>query len=70
MPDPYRGETVKAFVSWKQGARCSTAELVEFCKQNMAAYKYPREIEVIDELPKTNTGKILRRSLREYEANR
>lgn len=65
VPDPYRGETVKAFVSLKQGTRCSAAEIIEFCKQNMAAYKYPREVEIVDELPKTNTGKILRRTLRE-----
>lgn len=65
VPDPYRGETVKAFVSLKQNARRTPAELIEFCKQNMAAYKYPRELEIVDQLPKTSTGKVLRRSLRE-----
>ncbi|MGA5537987.1 class I adenylate-forming enzyme family protein [Mycolicibacterium nivoides] len=65
VPDPYRGETVKAFVSLKPAARCSPADLIEYCKQNMAAYKYPREIEIVDQLPKTSTGKILRRSLRD-----
>ncbi|OBJ08834.1 AMP-binding protein [Mycobacterium sp. 1465703.0] len=70
MPDPYRGETVKAFVSLKQGACCSPSELIEFCKKNMAAYKYPRELEIVDQLPKTSTGKILRRTLRESAQNR
>ncbi|MFB6675050.1 class I adenylate-forming enzyme family protein [Streptomyces sp. NPDC056390] len=65
VPDSYRGETVKAFVSLKPGADTTPEELVEYCKAQMAAYKYPRSIEVIDELPKTATGKILRRELRD-----
>jgi long-chain acyl-CoA synthetase len=64
VPDEYRGETVKAFVSLHAGASASTDELIAHCKQRMAAYKYPRQIEIIDELPKTVTGKILRRELR------
>ena len=39
-------------------------EIMEFCKQRMAAYKYPRQVEFVDELPKTATGKFLRRALR------
>lgn len=66
VPDEYRGETVKAFVSLKADAEAATPEeLIEYCKSQMAAYKYPRTIEVIDELPKTTTGKILRRELRD-----
>jgi long-chain acyl-CoA synthetase len=65
VPDEYRGETVKAFVSLRQGAAAGAAELIAFCKERMAAYKYPRQVEVMDELPKTATGKILRRELRE-----
>ncbi|GAB2918396.1 hypothetical protein GCM10027047_14930 [Rhodococcus aerolatus] len=64
VPDPYRGETVKAFVSFKPGRAVPTDELVAHCKERMAAYKYPRQVEVVDELPKTVTGKILRRELR------
>ena len=64
VPDDYRGETVKAFVSLRQGQSASADELVSFCRQRMAAYKYPREIAFLDELPKTLTGKILRRELR------
>ncbi len=64
VPDDYRGETVKAFVSFKPGLTATPAELVAHCKERMAAYKYPREVVVVDELPKTVTGKILRRELR------
>ncbi len=68
VPDEYRGETVKAYVSLKPGASADEAELIEFCKATMAAYKYPRSIEFVDELPKTTTGKILRRELRDRNA--
>jgi long-chain acyl-CoA synthetase len=64
VPDAYRGETVKAFVSLRPGAVTTPAELIAYCKDNMAAYKYPRSVELIDELPKTATGKVLRRELR------
>jgi long-chain acyl-CoA synthetase len=64
VPDEYRGETVKAFVSLHRGESVAEAELIEYCRGQMAAYKYPRSIEFIDELPKTTTGKILRRELR------
>ncbi|MFJ9388943.1 class I adenylate-forming enzyme family protein [Nocardioides sp. NPDC101246] len=64
VPDEYRGESVKAYVSLQPGAEVTAEELIEHAKQNMAAYKYPRSIEIIGELPKTVTGKILRRELR------
>jgi long-chain acyl-CoA synthetase len=64
VPDEYRGETVKAFVSVRPGVDVTEQELIDYCKANMAAYKYPRSIDFIDELPKTTTGKILRRELR------
>ena len=63
--DARRGETVKAFVSLKPGASVTPEELIAHCKERMAAYKYPRSVELIDELPKTVTGKILRRELRD-----
>ena len=63
-PDPYRGETVVAFVSLRPGATVQPGELAEFCRQRMAAYKYPRRVEVVDEVPKTPSGKMLRRELR------
>src|SRR5215211_194199 len=67
IPDEYRGETVKAFISLKEGETVDPDELMAFCKERMAAYKYPRRVEVLDELPKTVTGKILRRELRQRE---
>ena len=64
VPDPYRGETVKAYVSLKPGRAVTPAELVAYGRQKLAAYKYPREVEILAELPKTVTGKLLRRELR------
>jgi long-chain acyl-CoA synthetase len=64
VPDAYRGESVKAYVSLRPGAGADAAQLVAYCKERLAAYKYPREIEVLGDLPKTATGKILRRELR------
>jgi long-chain acyl-CoA synthetase len=64
VPDQYRGETVKAYVSLRAGAEVSSEELIDFCKGNLADYKYPRTIEILDELPKTATGKLLRRELK------
>lgn len=64
MADPYRGETVKAVISLKPGHNVTSEALTDYCKQRLAAYKYPRVIEIVDELPKTVTGKILRRLLR------
>lgn len=64
VPDAYRGETVKAVLSLKAGADVTTAEIIQHCRERMAAYKVPRVVEFIPELPKTVTGKILRRELR------
>ncbi|OXM73346.1 MULTISPECIES: class I adenylate-forming enzyme family protein [Amycolatopsis] len=64
VPDEYRGETVKAFVSLRPGFSVTAEELVTFCRERMAAYKYPRQVEFREELPKTVTGKLLRRALR------
>ncbi|GAA2077454.1 AMP-binding protein [Aeromicrobium tamlense] len=60
----YRGETVKAYVALHSGAEATPDELIAFCRERMAAYKYPREVEVLDRLPQSVTGKILRRELR------
>ncbi len=70
VPDEYRGETVKAFVSLKPGESVNEDSLIAFCKERMAAYKYPRQIEFVEELPKTASGKILRRELRDKEVSR
>jgi long-chain acyl-CoA synthetase len=62
--DAYRGETIKAFVSLKAGMQATPEDIIEFCKDRMAAYKRPRVVELVDELPKTASGKIMRRELR------
>ena len=67
IPDPYRGETVKAFVVLKPDAKATTQEIREFCKENLAPYKVPTKVEFIEELPKTQVGKVLRRVLVERE---
>ncbi|MEU6402696.1 AMP-binding protein [Streptomyces sp. NPDC046985] len=63
-PDGYRGETVKAYVSLRPGADADPAELAAHCAERLAAYKYPRQVEILPDLPKTASGKILRRELR------
>ena len=67
IPDEYRGETVMAFVAIREDYqdKITAADLISFCKEKMAAFKYPRKLEIIDEIPKTLTGKFLRRQLRE-----
>jgi long-chain acyl-CoA synthetase len=69
VPDAYRGETVKAYVALKTGEEKSVKpeDIISFCKERLAAYKYPREVEIVSEIPKTPTGKILRRMLRQKE---
>ncbi|HYZ54583.1 MAG TPA: AMP-binding protein [Streptosporangiaceae bacterium] len=64
VPDEYRGETVMAYVSLRPGKSVTAEELIAFCKERMAAYKYPRQVEFLTEIPKTVTGKLLRRELR------
>ena len=70
VPDAYRGETVKAFVVLKEEAKGQVTEqdILAFAKEKMAAYKAPKIVEFIDELPKNLTGKVLRRILRERDA--
>jgi long-chain acyl-CoA synthetase len=69
VPDSYRGETVKAFVALKEDMKGTVTpeEIISFCKARMAAYKYPRHVEIVPEVPKTLTGKFLRRMLRGKE---
>jgi DNA-binding GntR family transcriptional regulator len=63
ISDPYRGETIKAVISLKPGHDASEGEIKAFARERMAAYKYPRVVEIIDDLPKTTSGKIMRRLL-------
>ena len=64
VPDPKMGEEVRAVVAVKPGQSVTAAELIEFVKARLAAYKYPRTVEFVDSLPKNATGKILKKELR------
>ncbi|NLA05714.1 MAG: long-chain fatty acid--CoA ligase, partial [Firmicutes bacterium] len=65
--DPYRGETLKAYIVCKEGDELTEEEVISFCKANLAAYKVPKMVEFRKELPKSMVGKVLRRILREEE---
>jgi len=67
IPHPSRGESVKVFVALKEGETATQEELIEYCKDKMAKFKLPTEIEFRIELPKTNVGKILKKDLRAEE---
>lgn len=67
VPDPYRGETVKAYIVLKDGAAVTQEEMNQYARKYLAAYKVPRLYEFRKELPKTAVGKILRRTLVEEE---
>ena len=64
VPDAEKGEEIKAFIVLNEGHHTSVAELSEYTKANIAAYKYPRIIEITDALPMSATGKILKKELR------
>lgn len=64
VPDQLHGEEIKAVVAFKPGQQADEREIIEYCKERLAAYKYPRSVEIRDALPKTATGKILKRELR------
>ncbi|HMF33654.1 MAG TPA: AMP-binding protein [Candidatus Lokiarchaeia archaeon] len=68
-PDPEVGESIKAFVSLKDEfkGKVTSGEIVAWAKENMAFYKYPRQVQIVDELPLSLIGKVLRRELREEE---
>lgn len=63
MADEFKGEVPKAFVVPRVGQACSDKEIIELCRAQLAAYKVPRAVAFLDDLPKTSTGKILRRML-------
>jgi long-chain acyl-CoA synthetase len=67
IPDEYRGETLKAFIVLKPGETLTEEEINAFCREKLAAYKIPKMIEFRSEVPRTPTGKALRRILREEE---
>ena len=61
--DNLKGEIAKAYVVLKNDAKISEKELIDFCRQTLAAYKCPRKVKFVQDVPKTSTGKIMRREL-------
>lgn len=70
VADDLKGEVPKAYVVLRAGAVATAEELIAHCRQWLAPYKVPRQVQLVPDLPKTSTGKILRRSLRELESQR
>jgi long-chain acyl-CoA synthetase len=67
LPDELKGEVARAYVVLKPGTSASEAEIVEHCRPHLAAYKLPRSVRFVPDLPKTSTGKIMRRELATFE---
>ncbi len=70
IPHPTRGEAVKVFIVLREGETATEEEMINYCGDKLAKYKWPTEIEFRKELPKTNVGKILKKNLREEELKR
>ncbi|MFO0452008.1 MAG: AMP-binding enzyme, partial [Pseudomonadota bacterium] len=69
VPDEAKGEVPKAYVVLRPGMTVTEAELLTHCRAHLAAYKVPRAVTFVDDLPKTSTGKVLRRNLRTLETD-
>lgn len=68
VSDKKWGEVPKALVVLREGASVSESQLIEFCRSQLAHYKCPQSVDVVDSLPKTGTGKVLKKNLRkQYE---
>ena len=67
QPDELRGELARAYVVLRPGARATEQDLIDHCRPRLAAYKLPRSVIFVNDLPKTSTGKIMRRELRKLD---
>ena len=65
--DPLKGELARAYVVLRPGASATEAEILDHCRPHLAAYKLPRSVQFVEDLPKTSTGKIMRRELRKLD---
>ncbi|MFP4088233.1 MAG: class I adenylate-forming enzyme family protein, partial [Desulfobacteraceae bacterium] len=65
IPDPHWGEAVKACIVLKPGQQAAEADIISFCKKELAGYKAPKSVDFIDSLPKTGSGKIYKKGLRD-----
>jgi long-chain acyl-CoA synthetase len=64
IPDKDKGELAKAYIVPKTGATPKAADIITYCREHLAAYKVPRQVQFVDDLPKTSTGKVMRRELK------
>jgi acyl-CoA synthetase (AMP-forming)/AMP-acid ligase II len=69
VPDSHWGETVKAFVVLKEGRQATEQEIIAFCKKELARYKAPKSIEFLESLPRTGSGKIYKKGLRDPQTS-
>ena len=67
LEDEARGELAKAYIMLKPGTQATGQEIVDFCRQHLAAYKVPRAVQFVDSVPKTSSGKIMRRLLTDID---
>ena len=70
VPDAYLGQTIKAFILLKPGTQATPKEIITFCKERMPRHQYPRQVEIVDMLPKNESGDILHQQLRLQESAR
>ena len=68
VPDAYLGQSIKAFVTLKPRASATPKEIIAFCKERMLRHQYPLQVEIVDDIPKSETGEILRGALRAQES--
>jgi len=68
QPDELKGEIAKAYIVLKTGSQVEEERILSFCRERLAAYKVPRQVQFVADLPKTSTGKIMRRQLRTLDA--
>jgi acyl-CoA synthetase (AMP-forming)/AMP-acid ligase II len=66
VPDPEWGESLRAFVVTRAGAHLTEAEVIDFCRKELADYKRPKRVTFMSELPRNPTGKVLKRELKEH----
>jgi len=63
VPDTTLGEEVAAFVALRPGVKAGTDELIAWCRERLAAFKYPRRVTIVEALPRSSTGKVLKARL-------
>jgi long-chain acyl-CoA synthetase len=69
IKDELKGELPKAYIVLSQGKSATASEIIEFCRTQLASYKVPRHVQFVNDLPKTSTGKVMRRRLEESAAS-